>query len=69
METAGLTFTVAEFCRQVRISRKTFYEIQKRGEGPKLIRLGRRVYVAQETARTWVKEREALSVRSKNGLL
>jgi predicted DNA-binding transcriptional regulator AlpA len=61
MEMNGLTFTVKEFCAQTRISHKTFYELQKRSEGPRIIRLGRRVYVGQETARAWVQERERLS--------
>jgi predicted DNA-binding transcriptional regulator AlpA len=57
----GLTFTVQEFCRQTRISRQLFYNLQERGEGPKIIRLGRRVYIAQETAMEWLKEREAIT--------
>ena len=61
MEKSGLTYTVKEFCRQTRISQKTFYELRKRGQGPRIIRLGRRVYIGQETALAWVREREALS--------
>ncbi len=61
MEPKILAYTVDEFCGQVRISRSQFYRLQRRGEGPRLTRLGDRVVVLHETAHAWLKEREALS--------
>lgn len=55
---SGLTFTVKEFCQQARISPRLFYSLQARGEGPKVIRLGRRVLIAQQTAKNWLQSRE-----------
>ena len=57
----GLTYTVKEFCQHSRISHAQFYELQKSGEGPKLTRIRSRTYVSQETAREWIRQREALS--------
>jgi predicted DNA-binding transcriptional regulator AlpA len=57
----GLTFTAAEFCRLARISRAGFYKLRKHGDGPRVIQLGRRVYVSQESAREWIRGLEILS--------
>jgi hypothetical protein len=59
MSEPELVFTVEEFCQQVRISKRHYSNLQSRGEGPKVIRLGRRVLIAQETAKSWLLSREA----------
>jgi hypothetical protein len=59
MSEPELLFTVKEFCQQVRISKRHYSNLQSRGEGPKVIRLGRRVLIARETAKSWLLSREA----------
>jgi hypothetical protein len=54
VEQPRLVFTVKEFCGQAKISTRHFYSLQERGEGPKVIRLGRRVLINQETAKSWL---------------
>lgn len=51
--------TVTEFCRDHRMSRAVFYELQQRGEGPDLARIGRRTYVSTEAASDWRRRVEA----------
>src|SRR5260370_19661469 len=36
-------YTVQEFCEAFRLSRATFYNLVRRGEGPRLLRVGRKV--------------------------
>ena len=62
METAPLMYTAQEFRDLARISRTAFWRLQKRGEGPTLIRIGTRCYVSRDAASVWIKEREASSV-------
>ena len=65
MPQAGLVFTVREFCGQARISTRLFYRLQEKGKGPKVIRLGRRVLIAQETAMRWLMDQENIAIPSK----
>jgi len=56
-----LMYTVGEFRSLARISKTSFWRLQGRGEAPRLIRVGARVYVSRETAEQWVRQREANS--------
>ena len=47
------TYSIAEFCRAHRLSRAFFYVLQKRGEGPTVMKVGKRTLVSDEAARTW----------------
>ena len=51
-------FTVKEFCEFARISTRLFYTQQAQGLGPKVIRIGRRVLIAQETGKQWLMDQE-----------
>ena len=51
-------YSVKEFCRTHRISRAKFYEILAAGDGPEVLKLGRRTLITGEAARAW---REAMS--------
>jgi predicted DNA-binding transcriptional regulator AlpA len=53
-----LAFSVAAFCAAHGISRSLFYELQKAGRGPRILRVGRRVLITLEAAAEW---REQLS--------
>lgn len=51
-------FTIEEFCKAHRISRGTYFNLQARGEGPTVMRLGKRVVISREAAARWRRERE-----------
>jgi hypothetical protein len=46
-------YSIAEFCRAHRLSRAFFYILQKRGEGPTVMKVGKRRLVSEESARDW----------------
>jgi predicted DNA-binding transcriptional regulator AlpA len=53
--TAGLptdraAFTIHEFCWMHRISRRTFYDLIDRGNGPKLMQIGSKKLISAEAA-------------------
>jgi hypothetical protein len=54
-------FSVSEFCRLYLAggSESTFYDLQKRGEGPRTFKSGWRTLISREAAQEWVREREA----------
>ncbi len=45
--------TVDEFCSTHRISRATFYNLLKRGDGPTIMKIGSRTLVSAESASKW----------------
>jgi hypothetical protein len=51
-------FTVAQFCGDHQVSRTFFHELNKRGQGPRLMRVGRRVLISAEAAADWRKQME-----------
>jgi hypothetical protein len=53
-----LAFSIDEFCAAHDLSRAMFYELQKRGEGPTLMRVGRRALVSCEAAEAWRRRME-----------
>jgi predicted DNA-binding transcriptional regulator AlpA len=46
-------YSIAEFCRAHRVSRAFFYVLLKRGDAPKIMRIGKRRLVSDEAARDW----------------
>jgi hypothetical protein len=50
-------YTVAEFIRAHGISRGKFYDLLRKGQGPRLMRLGTRVLITIESAAEWRAER------------
>ncbi|MDR6411387.1 helix-turn-helix transcriptional regulator [Paraburkholderia terricola] len=42
----GGAITLLEFCDRYKLSRSTFYEMRKRGLGPRRTHVGRRVLIA-----------------------
>ena len=55
------TQTIAQFCADHHISRTFFYELNKKGTGPRLMRVGRRCLISAEAASDWRKQMEAQS--------
>lgn len=53
------TYTVTQFCDGHNISRTHFYDLLKKGQGPRLMRLGRRCLISAEAAADWRKRMEA----------
>lgn len=49
-----LAFTIPEFCAALKVSRSTFYELQKAGNAPATFKAGRRVLISVIDARRWV---------------
>jgi hypothetical protein len=59
-------YSVAEFCRAHRLSRAFFYILQKRGDGPAVMKVGKRTLVSDEAAKHWRQRMEtAVSLGSK----
>ena len=56
-------FTIDEFCRAHGFSRAHYFNIQSRGEGPRVMRVGTRVLVSREAAADWRKAREEAASR------
>lgn len=45
--------SVTEFCREFGISRGLFYCLLRKGQGPSIIKAGRRTLISQEAAEQW----------------
>jgi hypothetical protein len=54
------------FCRQHCISRAHFYNLLKRGEGPTVMKVGRRTLIGAEAAVAWRRRMEKASVDNQN---
>ena len=52
-ETTRDALSVAEFCTRNSLGRSTFYALLKRGEGPRIIRIGRRTLISARAAEEW----------------
>ena len=63
MDEQAMMYTVSKFLRLAGISKTTWWRLRKRGEAPKLLRLGSRYYITQESALEWMREREAQTER------
>lgn len=50
--------SIKQFCRTHGISRAKFYDLAARGEGPRLMRIGRRRLVSVEAAAEWRRRME-----------
>ncbi len=53
--------SIPEFCAENDISIGEYFAMKKRDQGPREIRIGRRVTISHEAAADWRKEREAKS--------
>ena len=53
VEDEGGAITLLDFCDRYKLSRSTFYEMRKRGLGPREIHIGRRVLITRRAIREW----------------
>ena len=54
-----LAYTVDEFCFAHRMCRATFYNLQKRGAGPKIMKVGGRTRISRTAVDEWHRKMEA----------
>ena len=47
------TYTVDQFCNAHNISRSHLYVLVKKGDGPRLMKVGRRTLITNEAAKEW----------------
>lgn len=52
-----MAYTVRQFCAAYGISKSTFYRLQQRGEGPRTMKVGRRVLIPVDAAKEWERKR------------
>ncbi len=52
-------FDIPGFCKWAKLSRSTFYEMQRAGTAPKSFKAGTAVRISRRAAREWLLEREA----------
>ena len=57
-------FSIAQFCDSHHISRTHLHFLCKRGEGPRLMKLGRRVLISAEAAADWRRQIEQQTAAS-----
>jgi hypothetical protein len=53
-------YTIAEFCQTHRISRTHLHNLMKAGQGPRIMKLGRRVLISLEAAIEWRRQIERI---------
>jgi predicted DNA-binding transcriptional regulator AlpA len=54
--------SIDEWCRTHSLSRSYFYVLQKRGQAPRIFRVGKCVRIADEANAEWIAARSAASV-------
>ncbi len=57
----ALAFSIPEFCRRHGISRAHFYNLSKSGDGPAVMRVGRRTLISAEAAAEWRRRMEQVA--------
>ena len=55
-------YSVEQFCRTHSIGRSLFYDLLKKGEGPRTFRAGKRTLISKEAAEKWRRQMEAKNV-------
>jgi hypothetical protein len=51
-------YNVIGFCLAHGLSRRTFYTLRQAGEGPRIMKCGRRTLISIEAAQAWRRSRE-----------
>ena len=55
----GDAHTRLSFCESNRISESLYYELKRKGKGPREIELNKRIIITEDAERDWRREREA----------
>lgn len=55
------TFSVDQFCKAHNISRAKFYQMLKEGTAPRIMKIGKRTLISNESAQKWRAHIEAIS--------
>ena len=53
-----LTYTIPQFCDGANVSRTHFYDLLKKGLGPRTMKVGRRTLISAEAAAEWCRRME-----------
>lgn len=53
------TLSIPEFCAVHGFSPAFYFNLQKEGKGPRVLRVGKRVLITREAAAEWRQQREA----------
>ncbi len=59
MDSQPQALSVAQFCAAHNLSRATFYNLLKIGQGPAIMKVGKRTLVSVEAAQRWRSAMEA----------
>lgn len=59
--TEPLAYTIPQLCDAVGISRRHYFTLKAKGQGPTESRLGRRAVVTPPNATAWLKSREQVA--------
>jgi hypothetical protein len=59
-------YSIPEFCDAHRISRAHYFNLQKAGEGPRVMHVGARVIISREAAADWRRQRELVAEREQS---
>jgi hypothetical protein len=51
-------YTVSEFCLEHRISRSLLYKLLHQGNGPRIMKVGKRTLITIEAAQAWRQSQE-----------
>ncbi|ACK52006.1 hypothetical protein Msil_3097 [Methylocella silvestris BL2] len=51
-------YDIEQFCDRHRISKSTYFNLQKAGVGPRVMHVGKRVLITKEAAADWRRARE-----------
>lgn len=51
-------YTILEFCHAYSMSKPFFYKLIKMNQAPKIMRIGKRVYISKEAALEWQRKME-----------
>jgi hypothetical protein len=53
-------FTIEEFCKAHSFSRAHYFNLRNRGEGPRVMHVGKRVLISREAAADWRRQCEGV---------
>lgn len=56
-------YNIIEFCQRHGLSRAAFYNLEKIGQAPRIMRVGGRVMISKEAAADWRRERECVPAK------